>query len=244
MGCVSWKAAVRGLVAAVALVSIASCAAREDSEQEGESVPIPKLTPDEKAQLDKFVEPQLTASEEAKILATYSHLDPQHEVPTALLAKAVTYFDTNKAIIHNQETLTVVNFTPHSSHPRMFIINLTTGEVVKMYVAHGNGSDTNDDGLAASFGNVSGSNKSSLGFYYTAETYYGRHGYSLRLDGLSTTNSNVRERAIVVHSAGYVKDKAVKQGLSAGCLAVPDKFRTQVVDLLKNGSVIYAGLSG
>ena len=39
-----------------------------------------------------------------------------------------------------------------------------------------------------------------LGVYRTAETYQGKHGYSLRLDGLSPgKNSNARKRAIVVH---------------------------------------------
>lgn len=237
------KRAFQGMLALAVCFSITSCGSHE-AEQEGETVPIPALTPEEKAELDKFKEPELSASEVAQIMASYSHLDPNHEVPAQLLSKAVAYFDSNKARIRNQETITVVDFSPHSSNKRMFIINMTSGEVLKMYVAHGNGSDTNNDGIAASFGNVSGSNKSSLGFYYTAETYSGKHGYSLRLDGLSSTNSNVRARAIVVHSAAYVKDAAIKQGMSAGCLAVPDKFRTQVVDLLKNGSLIYAGLSG
>lgn len=238
----SLKRAFQVLLALTVVFSIASCGSQEP-EQEGETVPIPELTPEEKAELDKFKEPELSASEVAQIMASYTHLDPHKEVPPLLLSKAVAYFDTNKSRIRNQGTLTVVDFKPHSSKQRMFIINMVSGEVLKMYVAHGNGSDTNDDGIAASFGNVSGSHKSSLGFYYTAETYYGKHGYSLRLDGLSSSNSNVRARAIVVHSAPYVKDAAIKQGMSAGCLAIPDKFRTQVVDLLKSGSLIYAGLS-
>jgi hypothetical protein len=49
---------------------------------------------------------------------------------------------------------------------------------------------------------------SSLGVYKTAETYNGKHGLSLRLDGLSPTNSKARERAVVVHGADYVEDEA------------------------------------
>ena len=90
---------------------------------------------------------------------------------------------------------------------------------------------------------LAGSNASSLGYYMTAETYTGSHGYSLRLDGLSSTNSKVRSRAIVVHGADYVEEAAVIQGRSWGCPAVAMANRTTVINMIKGGSIIYAGLS-
>ena len=117
---------------------------------------------------------------------------------------------------------------------------METGSVWNIHVSHGKGSDSNHDGLAEKFSNVSGSNASSLGFYKTAETYQGKHGYSLRLDGLSETNSKARPRAIVVHGADYVKDKEVIQGRSWGCPAVSRMHSKKVIDLIKNGSLILA----
>ena len=77
---------------------------------------------------------------------------------------------------------------------------------------------------ALSFSNEPGTLKSSLGLFVTAETYYGRHGYSLKLDGLEEgVNDNARERLIVLHGAEYVsRDRAEDRlvGRSWGCPAV------------------------
>ncbi len=185
-----------------------------------------------------------TASESAQVLAKYSHLDPNHIVPSALLQKAVVYFEANKSRFGNQRYLSVIDFSKNSKKARFFVVNLETGAVWAMHTAHGSGSDRNHDGIADSFGNVSGSGKSSLGFYRTAETYSGKHGNSLRLDGLSSTNSKARSRAIVIHAANYVSEAAVIQGRSLGCPAVTPANRDKLIGQIKAGSLIYAGLSG
>ena len=177
-------------------------------------------------------------------LAKYQFLDPNHLVPTKLLADAVAYYDLNLSRITNKKTLTIVDFSQPSNMARMFLIDMVSGAVWAIHVAHGKGSDLNGDGIAERFSNVIGSNASSLGFYLTAETYIGNHGNSLRLDGLSTTNSNVRVREVVIHGASYVQDRNIVEGRSWGCLAVAETERDQVVALLKGGSLIYAGLSG
>ena len=186
---------------------------------------------------------EISASEKARILAGYEHLDPNKVVPSNLLKKAVVYFDANKAKVANQRYLSVIDFSKHSKYARFFIINMSTGAVWAIHVAHGSGSDSNHDGIAEKFSNTSGSNASSLGFYQTAETYSGKHGLSLTLDGLSSTNSRVRARAIVIHGADYVAEATVKQGRSWGCPAVSMSIRTEVINRLKGGSIIYAGRS-
>lgn len=180
---------------------------------------------------------------ETSALGSYQHLDPKRLVPNNLLAKAVLYYDANKSKIQNQNYLAVIDFSKKSTLTRFFIINLKSGEVWALHVSHGKGSDPGHDGIAESFSNVSGSNQSSLGFYKGAETYSGKHGYSLRLDGLSTTNSRARARAIVIHGADYVQESSVIQGRSLGCPAVSMSVRTEVINRLKNGAIIYAGLS-
>ena len=73
-----------------------------------------------------------------------------------------------------------------------------------------------------SFSNVPQSNKTSIGFYVTAETYTGENGLSLKLDGIDFPfNTNVRMRNIVIHGSDYVSPKEIKEngfiGQSEGC---------------------------
>lgn len=180
---------------------------------------------------------------DAAVLAKYAHLDPNRIVPTNLLKKAVLYFDANSSKFANRNVLSVIDFSARSTKTRFFVINMSTGAVWALHVAHGKNSDPDHDGYATSFSNVSGSNQSSLGVYRAAETYSGSHGLSLRLDGLSTTNSRARARAIVIHGADYVRDSAVIQGRSWGCPAISMANRDKLIGMIKNGSMIYAGLS-
>lgn len=186
---------------------------------------------------------QPTAAESKAILAKYANLDPDRLVPRNLLAVALQYFDDHSSSIKNKDYVSVIDFTLPSSKRRFFIISMTTGVVFATTVAHGKNSDKNNDGYADVFSNIVDSDMSSLGIYLTAETYSGAHGLSLRLDGKSTTNSKVRERAIVIHGADYVQDKEIRQGRSWGCPAVPMAYRDKIIGMIKNGSVIYAGQS-
>lgn len=203
----------------------------------------PPLTPFEIFQLNQFHAPQYTEQQKLEVLSHYQFVDPTHKVPDKLLEKALTYYNANLSHISNKTYLSVVDFSAYSGKARFFIINMNTGSVWELHVAHGTNSDPDNDGYATKFSNTVNSNQSSLGFYKTAETYSGVHGYSLRLDGLSSTNSKVRARAIVVHGADYVYDSNTKPGRSWGCLAVPMNDRTQLVNEIRNGSIIYAGLS-
>jgi hypothetical protein len=169
----------------------------------------------------------------------YSHLDPNGIVPKSRLAAALKYYDANPTKVKNKEFIAVIDFSQHSSKERFYIINMTTGDVETFQTAHGKGSDPDYDGYAQTFSNVSGSNASSQGVYVTGSTYEGSHGYSLLLDGMSSTNSNARSRAIVIHPADYVV-AGQKAGRSWGCPALDPHESVHVIDELKNGAVIYA----
>lgn len=173
----------------------------------------------------------------------YAHLDPKGEVPDDLLAAAVAYFDANRSKFPNDRFIAIVDFRPRSDRSRFFLIDVNSGAVEKYHTTHGEGSDANRDGTADSFGNVENSFKSSLGFARTAEVYDGAYRRSLRLDGLSSTNSNLRRRAIVVHGwdGAYEADRL--QGLTQGCLAFDWKIKDSIIDKLKNGALIYSGVS-
>lgn len=184
--------------------------------------------------------PTTPVSEREQILQNYQHLDPKNIVPTAPLENALIYFHKNKSALKNQKVLTLLDFSKSSKQKRLFIINMTTGSVWALHVSHGKGSDSDHDGFAEKFSNVSGSNASSLGYYITDNTYYGGNGYSLKMDGKSSTNSRARSRAIVVHGANYVQDTSVIQGRSWGCPAVSMENHKKVIDTIKNGSLLYA----
>lgn len=185
--------------------------------------------------------PPISESAEAKVLAKYQHLDPQRKIDTKLLKSAVLYFNAKLSKFANKKVIAVIDIRKRSSEKRMNIVDMKTGSVWSLTVAHGKGSDANHNGYATSFSNVPGSNATSLGFYKGAETYSGAHGLSLRLDGLSSTNSNARARAIVIHGASYVHNEKVIQGRSWGCPAVDMAQRDKVISLLKGGSLIYVG---
>ena len=124
---------------------------------------------------------------------------------------------------------------------RLFLIDVENKKILhKSIVAHGKNSGGE---YAKNFSNQVGSFKSSIGFYKTGETYHGKHGLSLRLDGLEYSNSNARKRAIVIHAADYVSQNFIKNygrlGRSLGCPSLPKKDYDQVIHRIKNGSLLF-----
>lgn len=140
------------------------------------------------------------------------------------------------------ETLTIVDFSLASTQERMWVIDMQTQKIVlQTLVAHGRNSG---DNYATKFSNTAESFQSSLGFYLTGEVYQGKHGTSLRLDGLEYgINDNARERAVVVHGADYVSKEIIKQqgrlGRSYGCPAVSNTVSNKLIQLIKNKSVLF-----
>lgn len=168
--------------------------------------------------------------------AEFSYVDPQKVIPAPALQSALKYYKEHRNILSNQTYLSVIDYSQHTGQKRFYVIDMRTGAVERFLVSHGRGSDPSHTGFASRFSNENSSNMTSLGFFRTAETYEGKHGYSLRLDGLSASNSNARDRAIVIHGADYVSGG----GRSLGCPAVEMSVRTSLINKLKNGSLIYA----
>ena len=137
--------------------------------------------------------------------------------------------------------LTVIDMSVSANKNRFFLIDVKNEKIVhKSIVAHGRNSGGE---FAKDFSNKVGSFKSSIGFYKTAETYSGKHGLSLRLDGLEFSNNKARERAIVIHAADYVSTGFIKQngrlGRSLGCPSLPKKDYNQIVQKIKNGTLLF-----
>jgi hypothetical protein len=144
-------------------------------------------------------------------------------------------------------TLVVVDYTKPSSEKRMTVVDLKSGRTkMNTLVAHGVNS-----GLlyATSFSDRMGSEQSSLGLYQVSEEFNGKHGPSLRLDGLDPGfNLNARKRGIIVHSANYVSQETMRQnrhewgrlGRSQGCLALSDKDMAKLDRKLVRPAYVFA----
>lgn len=166
------------------------------------------------------------------------------------LEKTVSFEIFNRAIsgfrqlnnVRKKNLITIIDFTKPSVEKRFFVIDITAKKLLySCFVAHGKNSG---DNLAISFSNQPESLKSSLGFFLTAETYSGKHGYSLKLDGLEENiNSNAREREIVIHGADYVSQKYIDKygrlGRSWGCPALPSEISKEVIDKIADGSCLF-----
>ncbi|MDT8285489.1 MAG: murein L,D-transpeptidase catalytic domain family protein [Elusimicrobiales bacterium] len=164
-------------------------------------------------------------------------------VPEDLKRKALDYFYANSGKFANKRYIGVVDFAAHSSLDRFWILDLVDGTSHALHVAHGTGSDPDNDGYATRFSNVPNSRTSSLGFYLTGALYTGKHGRSMRLHGLSSTNSKALSRAVVLHDSDYVREGSYKAGRSFGCLAVANSEIANVLASLRGGALIYAGIS-
>ena len=138
--------------------------------------------------------------------------------------------------------LTLIDFSKPSTEERFFVIDMEARKVLfESLVAHGKNSGEN---YAISFSNEKGSNKSSLGFFLTEKTYHGKHGLSLVLDGLEQNiNHNAKSRAVVIHGADYCSEKHIRThgrlGRSWGCPALPRDITKDVIETIKDGSLVY-----
>lgn len=136
----------------------------------------------------------------------------------------------------------MVDFSLSSKENRLWVIDLNKNTILfQSLVAHGRNSGNE---FADEFSNKPESHQSSLGLYLTGETYIGKHGYSLRLDGQEKgINSNARDRAIVIHGADYVSENFIKQhgrlGRSFGCPSLPNEVSKEIIDAIKDKSCLF-----
>ena len=142
----------------------------------------------------------------------------------------------------NKNIITIIDFTLPSTQKRMVVLDLVKKQVLfHTIVSHGRNSG---EKYATSFSNKHGSYQSSLGFYLTENTYMGGNGFSLRLDGLEKgINDQAKARAVVIHGADYCSEEVIKStgrlGRSYGCPALPREINEDVINTIKNGTLLY-----
>jgi len=182
---------------------------------------------------------------DAKIENIYNTLNTNNfvlpELKTFSEALKGFYLLKEKGIVQ-KDILTLIDFSLSSTIKRLWVIDLTSNTILfQSLVAHGR--NTGEE-FASAFSNTESSYKSSLGFYLTGEIYQGKHGASLRLDGLEKgINDRARQRAVVMHGADYVSESFIRNnkrlGRSQGCPAIPVELTNEIIEVIKNKSCLF-----
>ena len=182
--------------------------------------------------------------------ATYKALGAEQAgLHFATFAKAMTgYLNLRQdgKLAAGKQLLTVIDFDLPSTEKRLWVLDLTKHEILfHTLVAHGHNSGENE---ATNFSNTDQSNMSSLGFYTTGKEYEGKHGRSLKLEGLDEGfNTNAEARSVVMHGADYVSEAFIKQngrlGRSLGCPALPMEWKDQIIETVTGGTCLFLNKS-
>ena len=145
--------------------------------------------------------------------------------------------------LRNPGILTIIDFSQSSKNKRLYVIDLLHKALLfNTYVAHGR--NTGEE-FASHFSNVSGSCKSSLGFYITQKQIMGSTvGLALMLEGVEKGfNDNAVNREIVMHGAQYATENFIKKtgrlGRSFGCPSLPPAMIKPVLETIKEGSCLF-----
>ncbi len=152
------------------------------------------------------------------------------------------WFKLKDSLQLNKNFISIIDYSQPSTEKRFYLVDLDSCCVVyHNFVAHGRNTG---ELLARKSSNKPNSHKSSLGFFRTAETYYGKHGLSLRLEGLETGfNHFARKRNIVIHTAEYAEKSFINKygrlGRSFGCPVLPSGKYTEVIEQIKGGTLLF-----
>ena len=169
---------------------------------------------------------------------------PAAKLRPEVRARALAAMSRHVGKIKYRDLIGICDFDDPSSAPRFHLLDVASGKVNSLLVAHGRGSDPGHTGWLQRFSNAPGSAASSSGAYVTAEEYVGNHGRSRRIDGLDSSNSNARNRAVVIHGAWYAERDMIAQhgklGRSEGCFAFGQSDLAQVMARLGPGRLLYA----
>ncbi|HYE43702.1 MAG TPA: murein L,D-transpeptidase catalytic domain family protein [Caulobacteraceae bacterium] len=224
----------RGLILGGAAV-VASCATtRTQNILNSASVPAAALPP-----VAPTVEPLAVAAAPKVVM------DPKGLIRKPLLDAGLQALERHGERIPTRDAIYLVDFDRHSSKPRLYRLDLQTGEAEAFRTAHGKGSDPAHTGFAQRFSNIFDSNTSSVGAYVTAGASHGvKYAENVLLDGLEPTNSHARDRAIIVHAADYCEPSYLAQhgklGRSYGCFSVSSQDLAVLRPAMDAGRLLFA----
>ncbi|MDQ6813332.1 MAG: murein L,D-transpeptidase catalytic domain family protein [Bacteroidota bacterium] len=155
--------------------------------------------------------------------------------------KGYEYLET-RGMLKKSNLLTICDYSQSSNNKRLYVIDLVNSRLLfNTFVSHGRNSGNE---FATSFSNYDNSNKSSLGFMLTGDTYHGKAGFCMRFNGVEAgINDRVKSRGIVLHGSRFVNENIMSEkgtiGKSLGCPAVPFGIHTRIIDAIKGGSCFF-----
>lgn len=170
----------------------------------------------------------------------YHNFELENKLDYSIFKMAMTGY--SKINNKKKPYLIIVDYTKPSYEKRFFMLNMESNTLeYYTYVAHGKNSGVD---MAISFSNKVNSYKSSLGFYLTGITYYGKFGFSLKLHGLEDHyNSNAYKRGVIIHGSNNSEEKYIKNygflGRTEGCPALPTSLNREIITKIKEGSVLF-----
>ena len=194
----------------------------------------PPASPDLLARADTVSRPTATSLE---------RLAPDADPDVIALGLATMQCAQRHGVGETAQRLAVIDYSRSSLTPRLWVFDLKHDKLLyREVVAHGQGSGGD---IPDRFSNQEGSHASSLGLFVTRQTYEGKNGYSLRLDGLEPGfNDAAMSRAIVIHGADYVDPESGERqgrlGRSWGCPALRPDVAGDVIDVLKEGQFVFS----
>lgn len=220
-------------VLAIVLISFAFTTADSTTDTATENSPASVLVPSE----------ELTIEEE--IIELYDEFSEKNtSMPNLASFKSgmLGYYKLENKGLVEKNILTIIDFTLSSTKNRLWVLDMANQKVL-MNTVVSHGKNTGGE-YATKFSNTVNSLQSSLGFYVTGETYFGKNGLSLFIDGMEKEfNSRARERYVVIHGADYANPEVAKRtgrlGRSYGCPAVPNDLTKEFIDIIKEKSVVY-----
>ncbi|WP_251978713.1 murein L,D-transpeptidase catalytic domain family protein [Salinicola avicenniae] len=196
----------------------------------------------------------LAASDDAGVLArvdtvqaptagSLASLAPDADPSVLALGLATMQCAQRSGVGISADRLAIIDYSRSSLTPRLWVFDLSDETLLfHDVVAHGQGSGGD---VPDHFSNREGSHASSLGLFYTRQTYQGSNGYSLRMEGLEPGfNDAAMQRAIVMHGAAYVDptrgERQGRLGRSWGCPALRPGIAGDVIDVLKDGQFVFS----
>lgn len=149
-----------------------------------------------------------------------------------VLIKKAIEVQTNYAVKSNKYVV-LIDYSKSIFSKRLFVVDVKNKKMaLTSTVSHAYNSGLQ---YATKFSNKEGSLMSCMGAFETKSTYYGKFGYSLILKGLDKDiNSNAEQRKIIFHSSKKMKTK-----WSWGCFATPEETNKKLINLIKNGCLVY-----
>jgi hypothetical protein len=161
--------------------------------------------------------------------------DKKHSDKLELVAAAARDFTRQKK--YNEQTCFLIDMSLPSGQNRFFIYDLKKDSLLQAgLVAHGNCFQNWLEGRK--YSNVVGGGCTSLGRYRIGIPYTGKWGYSYKLHGLDSSNSNAFERTVVLHGHSCVSAKETEEEIcqSNGCPTVNPEFLEKLKSLINSST--------